>query len=74
MSQFLRPDSDVSSTNIASGTYAPTGAHLWICVANTANNEGERAGYNLAPDRANVCTVGWGGQEVSIGQYKCLCK
>lgn len=59
-------------TPIATGTYQ-NGQHMFICAAN-ANNEGLRPGYNLKPHWANACVVGWGGKEIFVKPYKCMCK
>lgn len=33
----------------------------------------ERAGYNLNPYSATACTVGYGGGEIAVHTYDCLC-
>lgn len=56
---------------VVSGTN-PNGQPYYACAAN-ARGEGYRAGYNLRPSWANSCTVGSGGQELSVPAYSCLC-
>ncbi len=60
-----------NSTAIASGTYK-NGQKFYVCSAN-ARNEGVRAGYNLKPNWANACVVGWGGKEIFVKNYSCGC-
>lgn len=57
---------------VISGTYT-NGYPFYVCAANV-KGEGYRAGYNLQPEWADVCVVGWGSKELSVRQYKCLCK
>jgi hypothetical protein len=46
---------------------------FYICRSN-ANNEGPRPGYNLAAAYGDkVCVVPWGGKEVPLSTYDCLC-
>lgn len=56
---------------ITSGTYK-NGQPFYICSAN-ARNEGYRGGYNLKPNWSNACIVGWGGKEIFVNNYSCLC-
>jgi hypothetical protein len=49
------------------------GHSFYVCRVDQ-NGEGMRPGYNLAPDWSHVCTVPWGGKEVSSRQYDCLCE
>jgi hypothetical protein len=54
-----------------SGIYM-NGFPFFICAGNAAG-QGFRAGYNLKPNWANACIVGWGGREVPVRPYRCLC-
>lgn len=45
---------------------------LYVCAAN-AGGEGWRAGYNLEPSWSRACWVGWGGRELAVNDYMCLC-
>jgi hypothetical protein len=54
----------------SSGTYRSNGEEYYICAGQA---EGDRPGYNLAPDWADGCYVGVGGQEIKARLYKCLC-
>jgi hypothetical protein len=54
-----------------SGLYV-NGFPFFICAGN-AGNQGFRAGYNLKPNWADACIVGWGGREISVRPFKCLC-
>ena len=55
------------------GHYTGTGGQpYYVCRAN-ANNEGNRAGFNLQPYWSNVCTIGWDGREFPDPNYECLC-
>lgn len=58
-------------TPVSSGVYV-NGEKFYVCSAN-AHGEGFRAGFNLRPNWANTCTVGWGGREEGISSYYCLC-
>jgi hypothetical protein len=57
---------------VISGYYG-NGEPFYVCAGN-ANGEGLRAGYNLRPSWANACTVGWGGHEIPVNPYVCLCQ
>lgn len=61
----------VNSSPVQSGVYK-NGNPFYVCRAN-AQGEGMRAGYNLQPSWSEKCTVGWGGKELPIAQYECLC-
>ncbi len=58
-------------TPVSSGVYV-NGEKFYVCSAN-AYGEGFRTGYNLRPNWANACIVGWGGREEGISSYYCLC-
>ena len=60
-----------NSTPMQSGIYK-NGNPFYICRANP-QGEGKRAGYNLQPDWSTNCTVGWGGKELPVSSYECLC-
>ena len=60
------------STAFTSGRYT-NGNEFAICSANT-HSEGDRPGYNLEPNWANICVTGWGGREVANQHYLCMCK
>ncbi len=60
------------SSPVISGTYQ-NGNNFYVCATN-AENEGFRAGYNLAPIWSAICVVGWGGKEKSYNSYRCLCE
>jgi hypothetical protein len=55
---------------VMSGAYTRNGNYFYVCRGN-AQGEGYRPGYNLGA--SNSCTVGWGGSELSVGDYDCLC-
>lgn len=55
----------------ASGKYT-NGETFYVCSAN-AGGEGFRAGYNLAPTWDHQCVVGYGGKELSVNKFSCLC-
>ena len=60
-----------------SGQYSSSNALLngqkfYICRAN-AGGQGFRAGYNLRPNWAGHCWVGYGGAEKPTRPYECLC-
>ena len=57
---------------VISGVYI-NGENFYICSAN-AHGEGYRGGYNLRPSWADKCVVGWGGREISVRPYRCLCE
>ena len=57
---------------VVSGIYV-NGEKFFVCAAN-ARGEGYRAGYNLRPSWADKCVVGWGGREMSVRPYRCLCE
>jgi hypothetical protein len=57
---------------VISGYYV-NGYAFYVCAAN-AKGEGYRAGYNLRPAWTNACIVGWGGEEISVKSYRCLCQ
>lgn len=62
-----------SSNLSAVGTPNPfqNGETFYVCRAKA---EGQRPGYNLAPDWSNACYVGQGGKEKGIRSYSCLCE
>ncbi len=62
---------DAEMSPVVSGIYK-NGHPYSVCRA-AAGGEGKRAGYNLEPDWANACWVGYGGREQRIGRYDCLC-
>ena len=45
---------------------------FYVCSADAG--QGARPGYNLNATGANRCVVGYGGREVPVGKYDCLCK
>lgn len=49
---------------VGSGTYR-NGNVFYVCSAN-AQGEGPRPGFNLEPNWANACWVGWGGKELAV--------
>jgi len=57
---------------VIAGTYI-NGEKFYVCSGN-AGGEGLRPGYNLRPGWADRCVVGWGGRELSVRPYKCLCE
>jgi hypothetical protein len=59
------------SSPVVSGIYK-NGNPFYVCRGN-AQDEGERAGYNVEPSWSNACTVGWGGKELPVTPYECLC-
>jgi hypothetical protein len=61
----------VGKSAVPSGTH-PNGNNYAICAAN-AGNEGNRPGFNLAPEWSNRCFVPRGGKEVGMVNYLCLC-
>lgn len=64
---------NAGKTPVSSGNYTRNNNPYFVCRTN-AKGEGKRAGYNLQPSWSNVCTVGWGGQEVAVQDYECLCQ
>ncbi|MBI3149145.1 MAG: hypothetical protein HYZ17_11605 [Betaproteobacteria bacterium] len=44
----------------------------YVCRAD-AHGEGKRAGNNVRPNWAQGCWVAWGGQEMPVTPYECLC-
>ena len=56
---------------VVSGVYR-NGNPYSICRTNV-NGEGFRPGYNLQPDWASACWVGYGGREQAMPRYQCLC-
>jgi hypothetical protein len=56
---------------VASGRYT-NGQPFFICAGNI-NGEGPRGGYNVLPNNANACWVGWGGRETPAPSFTCLC-
>lgn len=58
--QALRP--------VVSGKYK-NGSEFYTCAGN-AQGEGLRAGYNL---NGGACVVGWGGKEIPVRPFQCLC-
>src|SRR5689334_9871021 len=57
---------------VSSGNYV-SGQPYFVCATNYRNG-GFRPGYNLVPSWANVCVVGYGGEEKASGDYICLCE
>jgi hypothetical protein len=49
------------------------GQQFYVCRSNVSG-QGARAGYNLKPNWANSCYVGFGGQEHAARAYSCLCQ
>jgi hypothetical protein len=58
---------------VTSDAYTRNGRYYFVCTGN-AQGEGYRAGYNLDPNWNHSCTVGWGGTELSLDDYQCLCE
>lgn len=54
-------------------TPSPTGPPYFVCRGNGGAAAGLRPGYNLRPNWASACTVGFGGREVSF-PHDCLCQ
>ncbi|QSZ41890.1 hypothetical protein GJV85_07155 [Sulfurimonas aquatica] len=63
--------SDANKSPVISGVHK-NGNALSICRSNE-NYEGNRAGFNLAPDSDKSCSVAFNGKEVLNSQYECLC-
>ncbi len=61
----------VKLSPVQSGIYK-NGESFYVCSAN-AQGEGYRSGYNLKPSWSNACIVGYGGKEVPVTPYRCLC-
>ena len=62
---------------VSSGDYRSADARLhgqdfYVCAADAG--DGPRAGYNLKPNWARGCWVGYGGKEKAELPYDCLCK
>ena len=55
----------------SSGGYV-NGHPFFVCSGN-AGGQGPRAGYNLRPAWATACFVGWGGLELPVTPFHCLC-
>jgi hypothetical protein len=49
------------------------GQQFYVCRGN-AGGQGARAGYNLKPNWAGACYVGFGGREHPVRSYSCLCQ
>ena len=60
-----------NSSPVVSGIYT-NGNPFYVCKGN-AQGEGERGGYNLEPSWSNACIVGWGGKELPVNLFECLC-
>lgn len=58
---------------VISGEYSRNTNPYFVCRTNVSG-EGDRPGYNLQPNWSNICTVGWGGKEISNQNYDCLCE
>lgn len=58
---------------VGSGTYR-NGNVFYVCSAIAAQGEGARPGFNLEPNWAKACWVGWGGKELAMPTYSCLCE
>jgi hypothetical protein len=58
---------------VAAGNYAVSNTPLYVCAAD-AKLDGLRPGYNVMPDYADRCSVAWGGKELGMAPYKCLCQ
>ena len=76
-----RPCNDACASagkhSVDSGKYRSPDARLhgqdfYVCAADAG--DGNRAGYNLKPNWARGCWVGYAGKEKAVGHYDCLCK
>lgn len=62
----------VGDTAYSTSTH-PNGHPYFVCRT-TPHGDGRRAGYNLRPNWANACIVGYDGKEYfSTSFYQCLC-
>ena len=65
--------SPVTSGSFASSDARMNGQQFYVCRGN-AGGQGARAGYNLKPNWAGACYVGFGGREHPVTSYSCLCQ
>ncbi len=56
---------------VASSVHKNSPNAFYVCAGD--HRDGQRPGYNLKPNWAKGCWVGYGGKEVSLPNYSCLC-
>lgn len=62
----------IGKNAVASSVHKNTPNAFFICAGDHPN--GQRPGYNLKPNWAKACWVGYGGKEVALPNYSCLCE
>jgi hypothetical protein len=61
------------SAVVNSGTMLPSGQPYMVCAAEVKGS-GLRGGYQVRPKWSNACWVAYGGKEMAITPYQCLCQ
>jgi hypothetical protein len=68
----VRVCSETGAAPVRSGVYR-NGNAFTICRAEV-NGEGRRPGYNLRPAWSRACSVAYGGRELPVRRYECMCQ
>jgi hypothetical protein len=68
----VRVCSEAGAVPVRSGAYR-NGNAFTVCRADV-NGEGRRPGYNLQPDWSRACFVAYGGKELPVRRYDCMCE